>query len=358
MATIQKRGDAYRVIIRKSGHATITKTFTRKRDATDFIRVTEGNLTSGDLAVPGKQSLNDAIDAFIEHRNGPGRAQRIKKGEKVQPVLSKYELGVLDWWRKELGAERLAMIRSTTFKKRRDKLKALDISVATVNRRMSLISAVISHAMDDGWVTTNAARIKALSEKETERTRILSDVEQKALIAACKASPEPCLIDFVMSAMGTGARSGELKALTWDVVDVDRGVAVLHKTKNTDKRVIPIRGKVLEIFKRRKKLWAAAKLAGDIDHNYVFWNKTGHAPFYNNKDWSEARKQSGIEDFRFHDLRHVAASHLAMAGVSLREIAEILGHRQLQMVMRYSHLYDEHVGGLGDKLDAALWGDS
>lgn len=357
MATIRKRGGRYHVQIRKAGHAQITKSFPTKREATDYIRVVEGRLTTGELVVPGKQMLAEAVDVYIDHRNGPGRAARINKGAVVRPKLTKYELGVLDWWRTKLGNDRLAMLRPANFKKCRKELQALEISVATVNRRMSLVSAVISHAMEDGWCTVNPARIPALSEKETERVRLLSESEQEALMAACKESCEPCLVDFVMSAMGTGTRSGELRSLTWNAVDLDRGVAVLHWTKNKDKRVIPIRGKVLEIFKRRKKLWAAGKLTGEIDHQYVFWNRTGYAPFYYNKDWSLACKLSGVIDFRFHDLRHVAASHLAMAGVSLREIAEILGHRQLQMVMRYSHLYDEHVGSLGDKLDAALWGN-
>ena len=308
--------------------------------------------------VPGRHTLSDAITAYIRWRNDEhGRLRRIEQGEQVKPPLTKYELGVLNWWGDELGKDRLAMLRATAFKSCRKKLQQLDVSVATVNRRMSLISAVITHAMDDGWVTTNAARLRALSEKETERVRLLSEDEQIRLIQACRVSDEPCLVDFVTTLLGTGARAGEIKSLTWDVVDLDRMVAVLHNTKNRDKRVIPIRGRVLDIFKRRKQVWAAARLAGEINHDYVFWNKTVHAPFYYNKCWTVARDKSGVKDFRLHDLRHCAASHLAMAGVSLREIAEILGHRQLQMVMRYSHLYDEHVGSLGDKLDAALWGN-
>jgi integrase len=70
--------------------------------------------------------------------------------------------------------------------------------------------------------------------------------------------------------------------------------------------------------------------------------------------WTLALKAAGISNFRWHDLRHTAASYLAMSGVSLVEIAKILGHRTLAMVARYSHLSDGHIVATGDKLAARL----
>lgn len=69
------------------------------------------------------------------------------------------------------------------------------------------------------------------------------------------------------------------------------------------------------------------------------------------------RAASQLEDFRFHDLRHTAASYLAMNGASLAEIAEIVGHKTLQMVKRYAHLSDSHVAGVLEKMNDRMLGE-
>ena len=68
------------------------------------------------------------------------------------------------------------------------------------------------------------------------------------------------------------------------------------------------------------------------------------------KPWREARAEAGLEDFRFHDLRHSAASYLAMSGASLMDIAAILGHKTLAMVKRYSHLSEQHTTAAVDRM--------
>lgn len=68
-----------------------------------------------------------------------------------------------------------------------------------------------------------------------------------------------------------------------------------------------------------------------------------------------APEESGVKDFRFHDLRHSTASYLAMQGAGLLEIADMLGHKTLQMVKRYAHLSGDHKRGLAEKLDANIF---
>lgn len=339
---------SYKVVIRKAGQATITKTFSKRREATAWATQTEAAIDSGDLSIQSTKTLGDCIDSFVRYRN-EDRDTRLAAGQKVQAPLGKYELKVLDWWRQQLGNRRAALLTGKDFRACRRKLEAEPIKVGTVNRRMSLISACLTHAVETDIIKSNPARMRALSEKETERTRLMSAAEWEAVQAACAASDEPCLLDFMLVAVGTAARAGELQALRWSDVDLNVGVAVLQRTKNGDRRVIPIRGRALEILSRRK-----ASRPADLGHDFVFWNSTGHAPFYYCKAWHAARAASGVADLRFHDLRHHAASHLAMAGASTRELAEVLGHRQLQMVQRYSHFHQEHIARLGDVLDSAL----
>ena len=79
------------------------------------------------------------------------------------------------------------------------------------------------------------------------------------------------------------------------------------------------------------------------------------APVDIKKHFVRAVKEAGIDDFRFHDLRHCAASYLAMNGATLPEIAAILGHKTLQMVQRYAHLSDQHVTGVVERMNKAIF---
>lgn len=88
----------------------------------------------------------------------------------------------------------------------------------------------------------------------------------------------------------------------------------------------------------------------------VFLGPQGGAADLLVPSWKKARAAAQLVDFRFHDLRHTAASYLAMSGATEREIAELLGHRTMAMVKRYSHLSKEHVAGLVGRLEASLLG--
>ena len=75
------------------------------------------------------------------------------------------------------------------------------------------------------------------------------------------------------------------------------------------------------------------------------------------KHWCAALDTAGIEDFRFHDLRHSAASYLVMNGATLNETAEVLGHKSIQTTMRYAHLSTEHKAKLTERIFGALMSD-
>jgi integrase len=112
---------------------------------------------------------------------------------------------------------------------------------------------------------------------------------------------------------------------------------------------LPLAGEALECVKG---------LAGmrRIDTRLLFPDGSGKKPIIIRAPWHKALKQAGIEDFRFHDLRHSAASYLAMSGASLAEIAEVLGHKTLEMVKRYSHLSEQHTAGVVEKMNKKFLG--
>jgi integrase len=141
-------------------------------------------------------------------------------------------------------------------------------------------------------------------------------------------------------------------------VDLHQGRITLHETKNGERRVVPLAGKALELLQAHAKVRR-------LDTPLLFPSKVRDpktkvpvGPMDLRTPWENALKTAGIEDFRFHDLRHSAASYLAMNGASLAEIAEVLGHKTLQMVKRYSHLSEAHTAGVVARMNARIFGGS
>jgi integrase len=335
MASFRKRGKTWDVRVRRTGHKDLTKSgFPNKRDARTWATEQENIINKGGMVDASNFTLGNLIEDFKEDR-----------------PLNKYQITVLDWWSKELGGRKLSTLHRRDFIKARNKLvkvngsKGTPIAPATVNRRMAAISAVISWHMDDNedaFIQVNPARIKSQPE-DKPKVEPLTDEQRERLLKACAKSDQPALYPFVLVAMASGARAGELQGLRWQDVDLKRGIARLYDTKNGTDRVVPIQGKALEALKEYR---------GDVAQmgkNFIFRNHTKSVPFNYRRSWGIAKDLAGME-LRFHDLRHDAASHMAMAGVTLREIGEVLGHKSAQMSQRYSHFYSEHIEALGKRL--------
>jgi integrase len=151
-------------------------------------------------------------------------------------------------------------------------------------------------------------------------------------------------------------RQSEIMGLTWDDVDLHQGRITLHETKNGERRVVPVVGKALDMLKdhaKVKRINNSLLFPGKIDPQKS--NKP-IKPMDLRSPWEAALKKANIEDFRFHDLRHSAASYLAMNGATLAEIAEVLGHKTLQMVKRYAHLSEAHTAGVVARMNKQIFG--
>ena len=113
-----------------------------------------------------------------------------------------------------------------------------------------------------------------------------------------------------------------------------------------------MRGLALDLLRQHAKV-------RHINSDYVFpgedTGRTGE-PFALDRFWRDAVKAAGLVNFRFHDLRHSTASYLAMNGASLLEIAEVLGHKTLQMVKRYSHLAESHTADVVAEMNRKIFG--
>ena len=116
------------------------------------------------------------------------------------------------------------------------------------------------------------------------------------------------------------------------------GVAIIHHTKNGERRALAITGLAAHVLDE----WSKTR---QTDGDQVFPGRRGGASFPQ-LAWKLALADAGIEDFRFHDLRHAFASYLAMSGATLAELAEAMGHKTLQMVKRYAHPTEGHTAGV------------
>ena len=179
----------------------------------------------------------------------------------------------------------------------------------------------------------------------------LFDEERERLLVTCKSSESIHLLPIVTLALSTGMRRGEILGLSWENVDLQSRRIILLRTKNGERRVVPLVGKAYELIKG-----LYLKLEPE-NQDLLF-------PSPNNPKnstcirtaWYTTLKRGKIENFRFHDLRHSTASYLAMNGASLPEIADILGHKTLQMVKRYSHLSEDHKATVLEKMNKKVFG--
>jgi integrase len=122
-------------------------------------------------------------------------------------------------------------------------------------------------------------------------------------------------------------------------------------TKGDRDRFVPLVGPALEVIQKRMQVRRP-----DTDHLFASPPRRNArvVPAFPRRAWNTARKAAGIENFRFHDLRHTHASYLAMSGASARELMEALGHQSMTMVARYSHLANEHKRRVASRLEAAV----
>jgi integrase len=141
---------------------------------------------------------------------------------------------------------------------------------------------------------------------------------------------------------------------TWTL---DRDAAILRDTKNGDTRAVPVVHHLRDVLAEQTIKMNAFYDALDEQPKvrWLFPRRDGLEPMDIRKAWENARDEAKLEDFRFHDLRHSTASYLAMNGASLVEIADILGHRTLQMVRRYAHLSESHVKGVVTQLNEKMF---
>ncbi|MGB3479915.1 MAG: tyrosine-type recombinase/integrase [bacterium] len=224
--------------------------------------------------------------------------------------------------------------------KRREK-----VTPATVNRELSCIKHMFNKAVQWGYLANSPLRTVKKYKEPPGRVRYLSENESVKLLRQCADHLKP----IVMMALNTGMRKGEILNLEWADIDMHNRTITLRKTKNNELRILPV----------NNILYRTLRLMGQQFGNQYVFSNGDCKPYRDIKvGFMAALRRAGIRDFRFHDLRHTFASRLVMAGVDIRTVQVLLGHKDIKVTMRYSHLSDQNLRKAVDKLSSSEYSSS
>lgn len=229
-----------------------------------------------------------------------------------------------------------------TFRAQRRKRDGAVPCLQTINNDHTVLKHCLNVAIRRGLMITNPASAIPLPDPHNERDRVLSEEEWNRLYEAAKPHLKPVLL----LAYHLGQRFGEIVNLTWDRVDLQRGFITLRAidTKTKKPRRVPLTPAVKASFHELAKVRSL---------------KTNHVFLYERKpikqlsrSFRTALRESGIQDFRFHDLRHCASTNLRRAGVDTATAMRIVGHKSEKMWKRYNAMEDSDLLKAASKLDA------
>lgn len=208
--------------------------------------------------------------------------------------------------------------------------KLAEASPATVNRYLALVRAILRIARDEWEWIDRAPRIRLLHESR-RRVRWLTPQQAQQLLRTLP----PHLAAMAAFTLATGLRQRNVSYLRWDQVDLVRGMAWIHADESKSRRAIavPLNTRALAVLEGQHGQHS----------EFVFIYQGRPVDRTSTKAWKAALVRAGIEDFRWHDLRHTWASWHAQGGTSLQQLMELGGWSCMEMVLRYAHFAAEHL---------------
>ena len=336
MATIRKHRDKYQVQIRRKGVAPFTKTFSLLADAKEWARHQERLADRGELGPDRKEleriTLGELVQRYLNE------VVPFKKAADVEKIMLEAFL------RHKICKKRLSELTTADFASYRDE-RLKTIIAKSLKREFSPISNMFEVARVD-WLLPlrgNPLSDLSLKVKDNKRDRRLREGELDKLLEAGKKTRNPFLIPIVRLALETGMRRGEILALKYRDVDIERCTATIRESKNGYSRVIPLSSLAVAILETTMAVMSDKAKA----QNERIFPLT---PVAVRLAWDKLTRRAKLDDLHFHDLRHEAISRFFEKGLTVPEVASISGHRDIRMLLRYAHA-DQ--GKLAKKLNGA-----
>ena len=322
MATFRKRGPyQWQAMVRKKGQPLQTKTFETRAQAEQWARAIEVEMDKGvfvSRAEAESTTLRELLERYL------GEVTPLKKGAAAETNRLRA------FMRHPLARRLVATIRGFDIARLRDE-RLRKVSSATVKRDLVLMGHVFEVARKEwGIHVYNPVRDIKLPADGRARNRRLEAGEESRLLAACLEAHNGCLLPVVQLALETAMRQGELIRLRWEHIDLNRRIVHLPDTKNGESRTVPLSTPAANVLHT---------LPHSL-HGQVFPGLTTEAI---KRAYIRAVRRAGLEDLRFHDLRHEATTRLFEKGLNIMEVASITGHKDLRMLLRYTHLKAENL---------------
>ncbi len=334
----------YTATVRVKGYPSISRTFDTKTEAKIWAAEVEAEMRRGrykDFTMAEKLTLEMALEKYFSSISSL-KAERTSVRDKfsINAIKKNFDITLT---LNEITPKKVAAYRDR-------RLKA--VTPSTLQKELALLSHLFNVANKE-WGIPLDNPVSQIKKPLINNSRaiFLTEHQVKKLLDAAKKSRNVKLFPYLTLLLHTAMRPGEAAGLKWNQVFFkDKGV-LLTSTKNHSGRWIPLTNTPLEMLYKLHESEAPRNEWVFLPVNPSKRLLLAPANLFRGA-WKNARRRAGLEHVHLHDLRHTAASHLLKAGVDIRVVQEILGHKTLQMVIRYTHLIDSQKREALDKLDS------
>lgn len=320
MASLRKRNGKWQVQVRRQGHSPVSKSFINRKDAEAWARDVERRFDQGE-ALPLRQvsDVRTLGDLLVVYRDTitPQKKSASVERYRIDKIL-----------RHPIARTQAAKLIPTEVAAYRDE-RLVSVSGETTRQDLVLLRQVMDVARRE-WglkIASNPVDDVKKPSPAKARSRRVHFNDLRAIAVALRTFRNPLLRPVILFALATGMRRGEILRAEWRHVDWKQSVLTIPITKNGHARTIPLSRRALRIISElRATSGDTQPLIFPISANAV------------RLSWQRLKAKAGLDDLRFHDMRHEAVSRFFEAGLSLPEVALISGHRDPKMLMRYTHL--------------------
>lgn len=333
-------------------------TYRKKREADRVANELRSILDSGQMPIRKETRFSPmTFNEIADCLDGVWK-ERILEGSLQEGTVYDYRIW-LNAWRDVFGSKLLAQITTNDIVAVRIEI-AQNTSTLNANKHLSILKQVIKLGIELKAILRDPSEpIKKLNEKKHVRNRFLLPEELSSLIAASrKTRAKFYLPAIIYLAAEHGAAKQEVLDLEWSDIHFDygdQGIVRFYRTKNQRERthaLMPRARQALLVWKSHLEKVRHRRRIHKVETNRVFCRANGRPLSGFQNSWRSALKLAGISDFHFHDLRHTYCSNLLLSGSNLKEVKDMIGHNDIAMTNRYTHLTDAHRSRAGERLSS------
>ena len=317
MATFRKRNKKWQAIVRHKDIGTTTRSFISKTNALRWVREQEERLETGVYGrlEPSRVTLGDLLKRYSQEITPAKRGAETEQRRLQRLIRDSLSLLTVD----QLNSPVIAGFRDHRLQ---DGTRACQYDLVLIRHCLNI--AINEWGL---MLASNPVDRVKMPPSSPARQRRLEVGEFEKLKAVSGGTRNPHIWPIIVFAIETGMRRSEILGLTWDNIDLERRIAFLPITKNGSSREVPLSARAFEVLRQQQ--------SKKIDHPFPVKANAFRLA------WDRLRARAGLVDFKFHDLRHEALSRFFEMGLSIPEVALISGHRDVKMLMRYTHLRAE-----------------